>query len=94
MRQTGFHDPEGLAYFVLLLARAGAHEDALTLLEEIVEQGYSCPDIRSQPWVRPLHGSKRFESAMARAERARDRAAAVFREANGHRLLGMSQAAT
>ena len=90
MRQKGFRDPEGWAYSALVLARAGAHEDALDLLDEAVDAGYTCPDLRFQPWSKVLHGHERFERAMARAVQARDRAAEAFRAADGYRLLGMS----
>ena len=91
IRQSGMRDPEGLLYGTLLLARAGEHEDALSLLEEVVEGGLVCTEIQAMPWMAPLRGLKRFEEIMRRAAAARDRAAEAFRAADGHRLLGMTE---
>ena len=91
IRRSGFRDPEGLLYGTLLLAQAGEHEDALSLLEEVVEGGLVCTEMQAMPWMAPLRGLERFEEIMRRATAARDRAAQAFRAADGHRLLGMTE---
>ncbi len=91
IRRSGFRDPEGLLIGTLLLAQVGEHEDALSLLEEVVEGGFVCTEMQAMPWMAPLRGLERFEEIMQRAAAARDRAAEAFRAADGHRLLGMTE---
>lgn len=91
IRRSGLRDPEGLLISTLLLAQAGEHEDALSLLEEVVEGGLVCTEMQAMPWMAPLRGLERFEEIMRRATAARDRAAEAFRAADGHRLLGMTE---
>ena len=91
LRRSGFRDPEGLLWGTLLLARAGEHDDALSLLEEVVEGGLVCTEIQARPLLAPLRGLERFEELMRRAAAARDRTADAFRAADGYRLLGMTE---
>jgi TolB-like protein/predicted Ser/Thr protein kinase len=90
MRRSGFRDPEGWVYIALTLARAGARDEALRLLDESVSGGWVCPEVRRQPWFASLRGDPVFEQIISRAEAGRARAAEVFRAAKGHRLLGMT----
>ena len=86
----GFRDPEGLFICARFMTRGGAHQAALDVIEQSIESGFFCPQMRRQPWLAPLHGSERFESLMARAEEGRRRAAAAFRDAGGERLLDLA----
>ena len=89
IRQTGFRDPEGLFAFALILAQAGAHDEALSMIETVVDGGFVCPEMRDQPALAPLAGRAPFERLMARATGLRDASAEAFRNADGHRLLGL-----
>jgi tetratricopeptide (TPR) repeat protein len=53
------------------------------------DAGYTCPQLRDQPWFAPLAGDERFERLIASAEAARQRALDAFEAAGGRRLLGM-----
>ncbi len=85
---SGFRDPEGLLLGALLMARGGAHDDALDFIERVTEAGF-IPPIREMPWFASLAGNERFEALMARAEDGRVRAARAFRDAGGEKLLGV-----
>jgi non-specific serine/threonine protein kinase len=86
--ETGFRDPEGLLLGALLMARGGAHDAALDILEHVTEGGF-IPPIRDMPWFASLAGNERFERLMVRAEEGRTRAARAFRDAGGEKLLGV-----
>jgi serine/threonine protein kinase/tetratricopeptide (TPR) repeat protein len=85
----GFRDPEGLLMGALLMARAGAHDDALDTIERVIEARF-IPPMRALPWFASLTGHERFERLMAKAEDGRRRAAAAFRAAGGESLLGVT----
>ncbi|MGE0703546.1 MAG: protein kinase [Vicinamibacterales bacterium] len=89
MRRVGFPDPEGWAFFPIVLAHVGLLDEAATIVEEIVGGNYICPEIRNQPWMEPMKGHERFEGAIAQATAARERAMTMFVAADGPRLLGM-----
>jgi hypothetical protein len=89
IRASAFRDPEGLSLVALVLSRAGLRNEALDQLELAVDAGYTCPQLRDQPWFGPLAGDERFEWLMASAEAARQRALDAFEAAGGRRLLGM-----
>jgi eukaryotic-like serine/threonine-protein kinase len=89
IRATAFRDPEGLSMIALVLSRAGLRDDAIALLEQVVDAGYTCPQLRDQPWFAPLVGDERFEHLIRQAEGAREKALAAFEGAGGRRLLGM-----
>lgn len=85
----GFRDPEGLLMCALFLARAGADDEAMDVVGRCIDAGFTCPQIREQPWMAPLAGHERFEQLIARAEEGRQRAAAAFRDAGGSKLLNL-----
>jgi TolB-like protein len=89
MSRSGFRDPEGVLAFAIILAHAGVHDRAIALIERAIDGGFACPQIRLQPAFRPLHGLDAFERLMQRASSLCERSAAAFREADGHRLLGV-----
>jgi serine/threonine protein kinase/tetratricopeptide (TPR) repeat protein len=90
IRATAFRDPEGLSLVALVLSRAGLQDEAIALLGQAIDAGYTCPQIRDQPWFVPLAGDERFERLIARAEAARQRALDAFEAAGGPRLLGIA----
>ena len=90
LRRSGFRDPEGWAYFAVMLVHAGARDEAMAVLDEVVAGGFMFPLIRNQPWLAPLAGDERFERVMRRAEEGRAAAAEAFKAARGHRLLGLT----
>ncbi len=85
-----FRDPEAHFYGARLLARVGETDRALDVLERVVGTGFVCePIFRSDPWLDPLRDAHRFEAVLADADAGRRRAAAVFEEEGGPRLLGL-----
>jgi non-specific serine/threonine protein kinase len=89
LRASEFRDPEGLLIGALLMARGGALDDALDVIEEVVNAGY-VPPIERLPWFASLAGEARFQRLMASADERRERAARAFREAGGEQLLAVS----
>jgi TolB-like protein len=90
LRRSGFSDPEGLCLAALIMARAGAHDDALDTIDAVIQKGFTCPQMRALPWFSSLAGNERFERLMATAEEGRRHAAAAFRAAGGEALLGVA----
>lgn len=88
-----FRDPEAHFYGARILARIGEPDRALDVLERVVGTGFVCePILRSDPWLDPLRDAPRFEAVLADAAAGRRRAAAVFEEEGGPRLLGLHAA--
>jgi len=55
-----------------------------------VDAGYPCWEaLTRHPWITPLHREPGFAAVLRRAELARERALAAFREAGGQVLLGL-----
>ena len=88
IRQSGMQDPEEKLWGTLLLAQAGEHEDALALLDEVVEGGFVCTEMQAIPWMEPLRGLERFEEIMRRAGAGHDRAAEAFARRMGTGFSG------
>ncbi len=87
---TGFHDPEGLLFCARSLARVHAGDFALSLLDRVVEGGFSCSRaLVHDPWFDSLRAEPRFIRILHRAEAKTADAAAAFAKAGGERLLGM-----
>jgi eukaryotic-like serine/threonine-protein kinase len=87
---TGFHDPEGLLFCARNLARVQDSEFALSLLDKVVEGGFSCPrSLVQDPWFDSLRAEPRFIRILHRAEAKTADAAKAFAEAGGERLLGV-----
>ena len=87
--QAGFHDPEGLLIHVRELARLQLAAEALELLQRVVEWGYHCPAaLTRDPWLDPLRAEPEFVRLVRHAEAGRARAALLYTQAGGERLLG------
>jgi hypothetical protein len=87
---TGFHDPEGLLFCARSLARVHAPEFALSLLEQVVDRGFSCPrSLVQDPWFDSLRADSSFIRILHRAEAKTADAANAFAKAGGERLLGV-----
>jgi eukaryotic-like serine/threonine-protein kinase len=88
---TGFHDPEGLLFCARSLARVHATEFALSLLDQVVDGGFSCPRALAQdPWFDFLRAEPRFIRIVHRAEAKTSDAANAYAQAGGERLLGVA----
>jgi TolB-like protein len=86
---SGFRDAEGLYYLARQLARAGAAEKAVALLERATAAGFFCfPVLASDEWLDPVRPLPGFTSLLSRAEQEHQRAAAAFTAAGGDQILG------
>src|SRR5215210_6094295 len=86
---TGFHDPEGLLFCARSLARVQASDFALSLLDQVVDGGFSCSrSLVHDPWLDSLRAEPRFIRMLHRAEAKTADAANAFGQAGGERLLG------
>jgi non-specific serine/threonine protein kinase len=91
MTEPGFADPEGLYFLVRYLARVGARDEALALLERVVDAGFTVPSSwRRDSWLDSLRDLPRFDAALARADAAVEHARLLLTQAGGQRILGIS----
>jgi non-specific serine/threonine protein kinase len=87
---TGFHDPEGLLFCARSLGRVQAHDFALSLLDRVVDGGFSCSRaLVHDPWFDSLRAEPRFIRILHRAEAKTADAANAFAKAGGERILGV-----
>lgn len=85
-----FTDREGWYYATRGYARAGYHDRALSMLEDIVEGGFFCPrPFQTDPWLDPLRGRRQFVSILARVEARHQAAVERYLEARGPEILGL-----
>ncbi|MGH7536914.1 MAG: hypothetical protein ACREMG_15255, partial [Gemmatimonadales bacterium] len=85
----GFHDPEGLLFFVRNYARVGETERALATLRRSIEGGFSCPTpLVRDPWLDPLRTEPEFVRLLRVAEERHAVAAEAYTQAGGERILG------
>jgi TolB-like protein/tetratricopeptide (TPR) repeat protein len=85
----GFRDPEGLFFSSRALARVGAFDEALALLETVVH-GYFVPAaLDRDAWLAPLRGDRRMEAIVRAARERHEAARAAYVEAGGPQLLGV-----
>jgi serine/threonine protein kinase len=86
----GAFDPEEI-FFVGTQAARLEMPEATEILGRAVEGGYPCWDaLMRHPWIAPVKEQPGFTDVVRRAELARQRAEAAFREAGGPALLGLS----
>lgn len=80
-------DAIGIAHFY---ARLGRSDLALLGVRAGVEQGYFCvPQLETAEWLDPLRSEPAFQGAMSLARLRHERAAEIFAEEGGPRLLGV-----
>jgi tetratricopeptide (TPR) repeat protein len=86
---AGFGDAEGLYYLSRQLARAGAHEQAIAVLERATAAGFFCyPVLASDAWLDPLRPLPGFVTLLRRVQDEHEAAVAAFASAGGERILG------
>jgi serine/threonine protein kinase/tetratricopeptide (TPR) repeat protein len=88
LASVDFQDPEGLYYLGRQLARAGASEHAIDLLERATAAGFWCyPVLATDEWLDPLRERPAFAAVLARAKHEHDLAVSAFAAAGGDRVL-------
>jgi TolB-like protein/tetratricopeptide (TPR) repeat protein/predicted Ser/Thr protein kinase len=89
MMAEGFRDPEGLFFAARALARVGAREESLALLDQL-GHGYFVPDVLARDaWLAPLRTDPRMQALIDAARERKTAAEAAYREAGGPQLLGV-----
>jgi tetratricopeptide (TPR) repeat protein len=89
-RASAFADPEGYYFLARALAYVNDSDQALEIIEQCVEGGWTCPTpLLRDPWLDPIRGDPRLAKAIERAEEGKRAAQAVFTEHGGEKLLGM-----
>jgi TolB-like protein/tRNA A-37 threonylcarbamoyl transferase component Bud32/Tfp pilus assembly protein PilF len=89
IRESSFHDPEGLYFVMRNLVRVGEHDVALDMLTDIVGRGFCCDGtLAADPWLDPVRETDRFRAAAAQAREGRLQATRRYAEAGGEALLG------
>ena len=90
-RLTTIADPEARWYVARSMAFVGLVDEALTLLEPVVDEGFFClPAFTRDPWLDPLRGSSRFAAIVRHAEARHRQAMISFLNAEGDRILGVA----
>jgi DNA-binding winged helix-turn-helix (wHTH) protein/tetratricopeptide (TPR) repeat protein len=90
---AGFHDPEALYYSARHLAHLNETDAAVRLFERVVAGGCYCfPTFARDRWLQPLRKKAAFTKALRQAEAEHEKAAGVFRELGGEKLLGVAAA--
>jgi tetratricopeptide (TPR) repeat protein len=88
---TTIPDPEGRWYIARSLAYFGQVEEALPLLEQVVEEGFFCLSAFTRDsWLDPLRGTPQFAAIVRRAETRHRQALISFLNAEGDRILGVA----
>ena len=86
-----FRDPEALYYSARHLAHLNEVDAAVDLFERVVAGGCVCfPTFARDPWLQPVRKKSAFTKALRRAEEEHHKAAKVFRERGGEKLVGVS----
>jgi serine/threonine protein kinase len=92
VRASSFADPEGFYLLATYLSRAGAHDEALEMLDQSVRDGYTCPaTLRSDSFWDPVRDHPKFLRALAQAEVASARAREAFEQAGGAAVISTSR---
>jgi tetratricopeptide (TPR) repeat protein len=87
-------DPEARYYVARHLAYLGEHEEALSLLARIVEEGFFCvPAMTRDPWLDSVRAAPVFTAILQRAESRHRKAVISFLQSEGDRILGVSHPA-
>jgi TolB-like protein len=89
-RASEFHDPEGFYFIARCAAKVGALDEALDLLEVTVRRGFHVPSLLERdPWLDAVRDAPRWRDARDAARDGNERAARMYDEAGGERLLGV-----
>jgi serine/threonine protein kinase/tetratricopeptide (TPR) repeat protein len=84
-------DPEGRFYSARHMAHLGDRDGALALLQPVVDDGYFClTALTRDPWLDTLRGTPEFGVILRRAEARHRQAVINFLNAEGDRVLGIS----
>ena len=90
-RLSSISDPEGRYYVARHLAHLGELDGALELLARVVPDGFFClPALTGDPWLDPLRGTPEFGAIVRDAEARHRRAIISFLNAEGNRVLGVT----
>jgi TolB-like protein/tetratricopeptide (TPR) repeat protein len=91
MLSPDFRDPEGRFYVARHVARHGDADDALTQIEGIVADGFSCyPVFERDPWFDALRTKPAFTALLERCAARHAESVAAFDGLDGRAVLGMS----
>jgi len=87
-----FRDPEALYYSARHLAHLNEIDAAIGLFERVVAGGCFCfPTFARDPWLESLRKKPPFIRALRQAEIEHQKAASVFRERGGEKLMSRSR---
>ena len=93
-RLADLPDPEGRYFMARTFAHAGAFDEALPILAEVVENGFFClAAFTRDPWLDGLRGRPEFSAIVRRAEARHRQALISFLTAEGDRVLGIAHPA-
>ena len=88
MLSPDFRDPEGRFYVARHVARYGDADEALTQLEGVVADGFSCyPVFERDPWLNALRPKPRFTELLERCASRHAASRRAFEELNGRGVL-------
>jgi tetratricopeptide (TPR) repeat protein len=86
-----FRDPEALYYSARHLAHLNEVDAAIDLFERVVAGGCFCfPTFARDPWLQSLRKKPAFTRALRQAEIEHQKAASLFRDRGGEKLVGAS----
>jgi hypothetical protein len=73
-------DPEILMFFARHYSRSGFTDSATAALKQAVQAGFVCPPetLKSDQWLRPLHGHPEFSSILRESHTLLKQARAEF----------------
>ena len=84
----GLADPEAKYYVARSLAHLAAHDAALALLREVVDDGYyCCRALASDPWLDGVRATTAFKTVLETALTRHESASKAFLDAGGDALL-------